>query len=164
MSVLRAFRVVVLFCAAQLVPPVAVAGDEPSSMDEIERMVRESEYHMSWQDQTVLSDLDAAWHATNRAQNLRFYFTEDGLRVVDRTAEGSPEMLRLGVAGYVGSGAQPVIFGASENRLEISRGELTESFVNDEGGLWHILTINDPPSGDGPVLIELEWSAAGMSL
>ncbi len=49
----------------------------------------------SWQDQTVLPDLEAAWHATNRAQNLRFYFTGDGLRVVDRAAEGSPELMSL---------------------------------------------------------------------
>ena len=31
---------------------------------EIEQVIRESEYHVSWQDQTVLSDLD--WHGRRR--------------------------------------------------------------------------------------------------
>jgi len=112
------FVVVVLLSVVQF-----VSAEEPTvRMQDIERVIRESEYHVTWQDQTVLPDLEAAWQAPNR------------------------------------------VFGAAENRLETSRGELTESFVNDEGGLWHILTIDNPLSGGGPVSIELEWSAAGMSL
>ncbi len=85
--------------AAVLLSIATVApSQEPAvPMQEIEQVIRESEYHVSWQDQTVLSDLDSAWQAPNRAQNLRFYFTDHGLRVVDRTAEGSPELLKLAV-------------------------------------------------------------------
>jgi len=110
-------------------------------MQDIERVIRESEYHVTWQDQTVLPDLEAAWHATNRAQNLRFYFTDDGLRVVDRTADGSPELLRLAVLGRVGGDTNPAILEAIDNRLEINCGGFTERYVNDEGGLWHLFRL-----------------------
>ena len=37
--------------------------------------------------------------APNRAHNLRTYFGSSGIRVHDRTADGSPELLRLSLAG-----------------------------------------------------------------
>jgi len=81
------FVAVVLLSVVQL-----VGAEEPTvRMQDIERVIRESEYHVTWQDQTVLPDLEAAWQAPNRAQNLRFYFTEDGLRVVDRTYSEQPK-------------------------------------------------------------------------
>ena len=78
--------------AAVLLSIATVAPGQESAvpMQGIEQVIRESEYHVTWQDQSVLPDIDAAWHAPNRAQNLRFYFTDHGLRVLDRTAEGSP--------------------------------------------------------------------------
>ncbi|RLE24739.1 MAG: hypothetical protein DRJ65_09355, partial [Acidobacteria bacterium] len=160
------------FCFAALLA-VAFPADAGSpapqeasveGMAAIQRMIRESEYHMTWQDQTVLQDLDQAWHAPNRAHNLRFYFTEDGLHVVDRMAQDSPELLRLSVVGCSGGEKPPAILEATENRLEIRRGAITESYVNDQKGLQHILTIDEAPPGGGPLVIELEWSAAGMSL
>ncbi|RLE21451.1 MAG: hypothetical protein DRJ65_16010, partial [Acidobacteria bacterium] len=142
----------------------APQGASVEGMAAIERIIRQSEYQMTWQDQTVLPDLKAAWHAPSRAHNLRFYFTEDGLRVVDRTAQDSPELLRLTVVGGLDGETEPAVLEATENRLEIRRGAITESYVNDQGGLQHILTINEKPPGGGPLVIELEWSAAGISL
>ena len=38
--------------------------------------------------------------APNRAHNIRTYFDEKGIHVVDRTADGNPELLRLTLAGF----------------------------------------------------------------
>ncbi|MEE9617942.1 MAG: integrin alpha, partial [Anaerolineae bacterium] len=59
--------------------------------------IRQSEYHVTWQDQTYLAALPApsaglttgAYQAPNRAHNLRTYFTPEGIRVIPRvTADG----------------------------------------------------------------------------
>ncbi len=142
----------------------------PEWIGEIERSIQESEYHVTWQDQTVLPDLKAAWQAPNRAQNLRFYFTEGGLRVVDRTAEGSPELLRLVVVGVGRDGAilppdrSDVAFAVEAGRLEARGPGLTEIFVNSSAGLRHSIEIAKPPVGDGPLRITLAWRAAGLKI
>ena len=43
--------------------------------------IRESEYHVTWQDHTYLPDLAAAYQTPNRAHNLRTYFAPDGVRL-----------------------------------------------------------------------------------
>ena len=83
---------------------------------------------------------------------------------MDRTTEGSPELLKLAVVGRSTGDSTPVSISTSGNRLEISRGGLTESFVNSESGLQHILTITGVQGGNGPVEIELDFSAAGMTV
>jgi hypothetical protein len=154
------FVIVVLLSVVQL-----VGAEEPTvRMQDIDRIIRESEYHVTWQDQTVLPDLEAAWQAPNRAQNLRFYFTEDGLRVVDRTAESSPELLQVRVVGIPPIDGAPATFEPAENGLGIHRGTFSEEFTNSANGLQHLLIINEPPPADGSLVIELEWSAAGMSV
>ncbi len=89
-------------------------------MAAIQRIIHESEYHLSWQDQTVLQDLDQAWHAPNRAHNLRFYFTEGGLRVVDRTAQDSPELLLLTLPTVAAPAADPVPIAVSDQAYFLS--------------------------------------------
>ena len=54
------------------------------------------EYWVTWQDRTQLEDLPAAWHAPNRAQGLRVYFTPTGIHVVPRT--GSPPSWTWGLS------------------------------------------------------------------
>lgn len=62
-------------------------GASPSWEDTVRRQIVDSEYEITWQDRTVLADLDAAWQAPNRANGLRTYFTESGIRVVPRSDE-----------------------------------------------------------------------------
>jgi len=121
------------FVAVMLLSVVQLVGaEEPTvRMQDIERVIRESEYHVTWQDQTVLPDLEAAWHAPNRAQNLRFYFTDDGLRVVDRTAEGSPELLRLAVVHRFGETKRSTTF---ETRTHGASGRLDRAFCQHRQG------------------------------
>ena len=54
---------------------------------EIQRDLAAREYEITWQKQTRLKDLPAAWHAPNRAHGFRTYFTEDGIRVVPQADE-----------------------------------------------------------------------------
>ncbi len=142
----------------------------PEWIGEIERSIEESEYHVNWQDATVLPDLEAAWHAANRAHDLRFYFTDQGLRVVDRTAEGGAELLGLAVVGIGREGAlvapspTDVAFTTEAGRLVARRSGLTETFVNGTGGLRHRIEITGSPDGAGPLEIALRWSAAGIQL
>ena len=60
-----------------------VAGDEPDGawLSEVEQRIAQAEYEITWQTAPVLEDLAASWHAPNRSQGFRTYFTEAGIRV-----------------------------------------------------------------------------------
>ena len=77
----------------------------PASVDELEgtawwaavqQEIQRSEYQITWQDETYLPDLEAAYQAPNRAHNLRTYFTDAswpgsqegaGVRIIPRTGD-----------------------------------------------------------------------------
>ena len=61
----------------------------------VQEEIRQSEYEVTWQEHTYLTDLPAAYQAPNRAHNLRTYFEPTGIRVHDRTASASPALLEL---------------------------------------------------------------------
>jgi len=157
---MRSLRLGLAAIVMSLVIPFVDAEEPIIRMDEIQEAIRDAEYHVTWQDQTVLPDLDAAWHAANRAQNLRFYFTGDEVRVVDRTAEGSPELLRLKLLSPSGSAVLPVNAVPDNNKLTLGRGQEAESYANTIKGLEHQFTVTEDHAGDGKPMIEIEWSAA----
>ena len=76
----------------------AIAHDAPSPdvpagwWADVQHDIAATEYHVTWQEETGLPEVDAAWHAPNRAQDLRTYFTPEGPRVVRRT-ETEPSWL-----------------------------------------------------------------------
>lgn len=159
---MRSSRVGLVVVVSVLFVSLAVAQEPNVRMNEIQQAIRDAEYHVGWQDQTVLPDLDAAWHATNRAQNLRFYFTEDGLRVVDRTAKDSSEILRLKLLSLTASVISPVSAVPDGNKLTLHRGQETESYVNTIRGLEHQLTVTEDHTGERKPMIEISWSAAAI--
>lgn len=162
---MRSSRAGFVVVVSVLIASLTGAEEATVRMDEIQEAIRESEYRISWQDQTVLPDLGAAWHATNRGQNLRFYFTDDEVRVVDRTAVGSPELVRLRVALPSRQvNEQPSIVECSENALVVRSKGLTESFVNSERGLEHVITIGGTGSRLVPMTVELEFVSAGLDV
>ena len=77
-------------------PEGASAGWWASVQEDIGR----SEYRVSWQDNTYLSDLAAAYQAPNRAQNLRTYFTPEGIRATPRTGDSAAWEWGFTLAGY----------------------------------------------------------------
>jgi len=105
--------------------------------------------------------------APNRAHNLRTYFEPAGIRVHDRTAAGSPELLRLTLAG-VGRGGALAAVPAGEvvhedARVEIRRPGLVEWFVNSDAGLEQGFTLDVRPEGVDGLALELALAGASAS-
>ncbi|MEW5986174.1 MAG: FG-GAP-like repeat-containing protein [Chloroflexota bacterium] len=127
----------------------------------VQEDIRQSEYNVTWQEETYLPDGTAAYQAPNRAHNLRTYFTPEGIVVMPRTGiitNGTNEandanfVLSWSLVG-VKDAAETVV---SANRLEYQRGNLTEWYVNDENGLEQGFTLERPPAANGrPLVIEL---------
>jgi len=64
-------------------PPAAPVLPQGASTDwwaTVQENIRQSEYQITWQDQTYLADVPASYQAPNRAHNLRTYFTPTGIR------------------------------------------------------------------------------------
>ena len=144
----------------------------------VERDISRSEYQVTWQDRTNLPDLPAesprfgigaAYHAPNRAQDLRTYFTPTGIRVIPRTGDGASWEWGFTLAGFGYEGAvqpvDPATLSAEDNRIEYRRGDLTEWYVNDEQGLEQGFTIAAPPvrrpGGEGAEYLVLELALTG---
>jgi len=54
-------------------------------LDSAQHDLEQREYELSWQASPVVDDVEASWHAPNRSQGFRTYFTSEGIRVVPRT-------------------------------------------------------------------------------
>ena len=150
-------------------PPSTLSGtDIPADWwAEIQADIQRAEYDITWQDQTYLADLAAAYQAPNRAQGLRTYFAPAGPIVIPREwADGvtSPPWrldLRLAAWGRASNlEAPPAASPESQaNRVEYRRGALVEWYRNDEEGLTLGLRLGTAPDGDpdAPVRITLAW-------
>jgi hypothetical protein len=120
----------------------------------IERQLAEKEYEASRTAEGL--------QAPNRAQNLRTYFEPWGVRVVDRTAAGRPELVSLRLSG-VGRGSKLPGVGAAKiehrgARVELRRAGLVEWYENRPAGLEQGFTIERRPRGRGPLRLELAFS------
>ena len=137
----------------------------------VQEDIRRSEYHVTWQDQTYLPDLPAAYHAPNRAHNLRTYFTPEGPVVIPRAwpegVETPPWRWGLHLIAWGREAAldstQAITLHSDANRIEYRRPSagsgqgLIEWYVNDERGLEQGFTLHSPPvpSSPGPLVLEL---------
>jgi len=106
--------------------------------------------------------------APNRAHNLRTYFGPRGIRLHDRTAAGSPELVKLSLIG-TGRGAAlaPVAAGTvthSGTRVEIRRPGIVEWYENTAQGLEQGFTLADRAKGEGPLVLELAVEHARVRL
>ena len=132
----------------------------------VQKNIRDSEYHVTFQEKTCLEDVESAWQAPNRAQNLRTYFTRDGILVVPRSPDDAQWHWGLSLQGYgyqgdIQNAAEPTLV-AAKNRMAYRRGVgLSEWYVNDRRGLEQGFTITQPPAGsqrrteDSRVIIRL---------
>jgi len=148
-----------------------VAGDEPDGawLSEVERRIARAEYEITWQTATVLDDLAASWHAPNRAQGFRTYFTEAGVRVVPRTSERPSWEWSLSVAGWGRPGAVQAVEAAllrpEGTRINYDRGRLVEWYVNEARGLEQGFTLaGPPPSGAEDVIQSADPSEVWIEL
>jgi hypothetical protein len=106
--------------------------------------------------------------APNRAQDLRTYFERTGIRVHERTAGGSPELLRLSLRGFGRGGSLAEVAPgervvAQGDRVEIQRPGLVEWYVNSAAGLEQGFTLAERPRGAGPLALELAVAGARAS-
>jgi hypothetical protein len=136
--------------------PTGTGGDWPAR---VARDLAEREYEASRNAEGL--------QAPNRAHNLRTYFEPAGIRVVDRTAPGSPELLTLRMSGW-GRGDQVAAVEAGEvmsagRRVEIRRAGLVEWYENSAMGLEQGFTLEAAPEGEGPVVVELSVGGARVS-
>ena len=119
-----------------------------------------AEYLVTWQERTHLPDLAAAYHAPNRAQNLRTYFTPQGIRVIPRTGDETTWQWGLALTAYgrtdrMQAAPDPELVSES-NRVEYRRGGLVEWYLNDSRGLEQGFTFEKSPGQPtSPLLIEL---------
>jgi len=109
----------------------------------VQQDIAASEYHVTWQEDTCLLDVDAAYQAPNRAHDLRTYFTPEGPRVVRRTEAEPTWTWGLELVGMHNEDAPPVEeVTAKGNRIEYRRGPaLTEWYVNGPQGVEQGFTI-----------------------
>ncbi len=125
-----------LACAGAAWTAGAARADWTSRVGE---RIAAEEYHVTWQPRTQLSDVEAAWHAPNRAHGFRTYFTQAGPRLIPRTeAEPSWEW-GLALLGYGRGGQSRAVPRArlepAENRIDYERGPVTEWYENSPRGL-----------------------------
>ena len=120
--------------AAQRKPPTGTAN---ASLDAdwwstVQENIRKAEYHVTWQEQTYLPDVPAAFQAPNRAHNLRTYFTTQGPTVIPRVwpegADAAPWRWGVRLAalgrGETLTPASAAVLHAEGNRIEYRRGEI----------------------------------------
>ena len=97
--------------------------------------------------------------APNRSHNLRTYFDASGIRVHDRTAADSPELMALSLIRLGRDSAlvpvKPGTIKQRENRVEIHRSGLIEWYENSSQGLEQGFTLAERSMGEGVLILEL---------
>ncbi len=148
----------------------SVLASEPDAtwLAAIEQEIARAEYEITWQTQTVLEDLTAAWHAPNRAQGFRTYFADEGIRMVPRSEESPAWEWRLSLFGWGRPGAveavEAAVLRAEANRIEYDRGDILEWYVNDARGLEQGFTLEGPPPGAESSWVWIELALGGTLL
>ena len=145
-------------------PPAASPAIDADWWAGVQQDLYRAEYRVTWQERTCLPGLARAYHAPNRAQDLRTYFTPDGFRMTSRTrADAGWEWgLRLAAYGFAGDLRAPAAatLVPRDNRVEYRRGDLTEWYVNDERGLEQGFTLARAPAGAGAATARLVFDLA----
>ena len=109
----------------------------------------------------------AGLQAPSRRHALRTYFEPTGIRIVDRVAEGSPQLLALRLEQMGRANAlAPVAPGevASDGAwVQIRRGSVLEWYVNSPAGLEQGFTLSKRTEGEGPLVLDLSLEGAEAS-
>ena len=144
------------------VPPQLPGNVEADWWTTVQEQIRRSEYDITWQESTYLPDLPApssglragAYQASNRAQNLRTYFTAQGPIIIPRTGAASWQLaLQLVAWGWAGVEQAPdrASLHPSGPRIEYRYPDpsgLIEWYVNGEQGLEQGFTLAAPPGSE----------------
>jgi hypothetical protein len=111
--------------------------------------IRQSEYRINWVEESLIPGAPASFQAPNRAQNLRFYFQPDGLRVIQREEERPSWVWGLSLVSYGRQVSlnplEPTGLTAEDTRVTYQYGQLEQVFDNSEAGLGQKITIFSKP-------------------
>jgi hypothetical protein len=148
----------------------AIAGGDAGWWSTVQENIRTSEYNITWQEQTYLDDVPAAYQAPNRGENLRTYFTPEGPTVIPRVwpeeAAAPPWRWEASLVAWGRAGTlQPVAqaeLQVQENLIEYRRGGLIEWYRNDEQALEQGFTLLSAPEvGQPGQPLQLDLAFAG---
>jgi hypothetical protein len=178
-----AFCAVLVVCVAALVacagsrgaisdatepPSVSPAGAESAAEAELSAgWLAEAQRHIAVREYRV-SDNGRGLQAPTAPTTSAPYFDASGIRVHDRRALGSRELLRLSWVGLGrGEPLAPVAPGGLSSeaaRVEIRRSGGVEWYANSPAGLEQGFTLLERPEGEGALVLELSVELAEVSL
>lgn len=145
---------------AQPDPPL----QQSSWFAQVQEGIRKGEYNISWQDRCVIDSEPGGLHATNRANNLRAYFREDGVQIVERETSDPDWDVRWQFRAWGRKDAMRSVARTEPkseehtNRVSYAYPGIEEWFVNTEDGLEHGFTIAQRPPGDGYLTLTGEFT------
>ncbi|MDY6839469.1 MAG: integrin alpha, partial [Thermodesulfobacteriota bacterium] len=126
--------------------PVAASD---SWLTTVQQGILQSEYEITGDEDVHSRGQETVYQAPNRAHNFRTYFDSGGVRMVPRTSAKYDWIWGLDLIGYgLYDHLQSVIapkLRVHKNRIEYSRGSITEWYMNDERGLEQGFTLHVPP-------------------
>lgn len=138
-----------LWCFGSLPGPAQAAA--ATTPEHVVASIAAREYHASPQ-------LDGL-QAPNRVQGFRTWFRDDGIELVERTADAGPllslRLARWGRPGRLQEAGEGSLVSIGE-RVERRGAAMTEWYVNRPEGLEHGFDLPVPPAGVGPVEFHLE--------
>jgi len=127
----------------------------------VQKQIIEQEYHITYLPRTTLPDVHEAYHATNRSQNLRTYFTSTGIRLARRT-DKHPSWTAGVALTHIGKGDNLRSLPEDRNpqindaRIEFHRDGVVEWYENRSDGLEQGFTLNRMIEGSGFLRLILE--------
>ncbi len=137
-------------------PQAEARSDATTTLAAVLRRIARREYR--------ISENKLGLQAPSRRHALRTYFEPTGIRIVDRVAEGAPQLLtlRLQQLGrtHLLARVAPGKVVSEGNRVEIRRGALVEWYVNSPAGLEQGFTVSQRPEGEGALILDLALEGA----
>ncbi len=133
--------------------PPGVSGDWWTT---VQQNIQKEEYNLS----QALGEKKALYQAPNRAQGFRSFFSEKGVRLVPRTEEKPSWEWGLELVQEAEGGRLKAEVSATDNRIEIVRGNITEWYVNDENGLEQGFTVQKPIEEGGKLHIDMKLTGS----
>lgn len=123
--------------------------------------IQEEEYEVSWQESSIIPGGKPGYHIANRAQDLRLYFSPEGISAIRRT--GSQPSWILGWSLSIGRSdkALPCLkpdIVAEKNRIEYRRKGILEQYENLTSGIHQTLVLEETIKGTSPLKIIIAFT------
>jgi len=131
----------------------------------IQKDLQAQEYHFSYQKKSSHPDLEAAYSAPNRAQNLRTFFSKKGIKITRRTEKNPAWDVGLSLESIIRGKKELLLSDTSHPkisgpRIEYDRGSVVEWYENKQQGLEQGFTIDEKLNGKGNLALTLNISGS----